>query len=365
MIRQTVLILVLAPFCFLGDRNDPASVYPVLSGTGTIVSHRVQTMAAEEFANRFGSAKSRGERANTKPTARFTMEPAGGVVGTVFTFDPTSSSDNESTIAWLSVRYDWENDGNYDTSWWNASQTIEYSYSVAGTKTVAMLLRDPEGLTDVATRTFQVADPGHNTPPVARCTITPASGPVSTTFTFSASGSSDSQDAAAALTARWDWYNSGYWSTPWQPISQSQPQQFDRHGSKTVRLRVRDSGLLSHDTTCTVEVVPEQPNTAPAARFTITPPTGDIRTLFTMDASGSSDVEDAIAWLSARYDWEDDGVYDTPWTNASQIIQHRFSAPGGYRVRLEIKDTGNKTDSTTRTLSVNAEPIHLPSIRRE
>lgn len=169
MIRQTVLILVLAPFCFLGDRNDPASVNPIPSGTGAIVSHREQTMVAEEFANRFGSSKSRGERANTKPTARFTMEPAGGVVGTVFTFDPTSSSDNES----------------------------------------------------------------------------------------------------------------------------------------------------------------------------------------------------AIAWLSARYDWEDDGVYDTPWTNASQIIQHRFSAPGGYRVRLEIKDTGNKTDSTTRTLSVNAEPIHLPSIRRE
>ena len=312
-----------------------------------------------------GAAAVAGRPANTAPQASFTIEPAAGYVGTVFTFDASGSSDAESSLAWLSLRFDWENDGSFDTHWWNASQTREQIFETVGTRTIAMIVQDPEGLTGTTTRTLTVADPGAKTPPTARCVATPASGTISTTFTFDASGSTDGQDGPAALRVRWDWYDSGDWYTDWLPVTQPQQWQFDRHGVKTVRVRVRDSGTLSHDTTCVVEVTPEQPNTPPTAAFTVTPTSGDVTTVFTFDAAGSSDLEDSLAWLSVRFDWEDDGVYDTFWWNASQTFQHQFAAPGRYTVRMEVKDTGNLTGAATVVIAVGAAPIYLPLLLRQ
>ena len=310
------------------------------------------------------AAQAAGQPDNTAPQASFTIEPAAGYVGTVFTFDASGSSDAESSTGQLEVLYDWENDGYYDSYWWTAPTPVSHVYATTGTKTIGLLVKDPEGLTGTTTRTLQVMDPGTNTPPTARCVVTPTTGTVTTTFTFDASGSTDGQDGPDGLVVRWDWYDTGFWSTDWLPVTQLQQWQFDRHGVKTVRLRVRDSGTLSHDTTCVVEVTPEQPNTPPVAAFTITPTSGDVNTMFVFDASGSSDFEDALAWLQIHFDWEDDGVYDTGMWNGTQKVEHRYAAPGRYTVRMEVKDTGNLTGTATRTVQVNAAPIYLPLIQR-
>ena len=311
-----------------------------------------------------GATAAAGQPANTAPQASFTIEPAAGYVGTVFTFDASGSSDAESFTAQLQVLYDWENDGYYDSYWWTAPTPVSHVYQTAGTKTIGLLVKDPEGLTGTTTRTLQVMDPGTNTPPTARCVVTPTTGTVSTTFTFDASSSSDQQDGPDDLVVRWDWFDSGYWSTDWLPVTQPQQWQFDRHGVKTVRVRVRDTGTLSHDTTCVVEVTPEQPNTPPVAAFAVTPASGDVNTVFTFDAAGSSDLEDALAWLQIHFDWEDDGIYDSYWWNAAQTVDHRFAAPGRYTVRMEVKDTGNLTSTATRTVQVNAAPVFLPLLQR-
>lgn len=161
---------------------------------------------------------------------------------------------------------------------------------------------------------------------------------------------------------RWDWYNTSSWSTDWLPATQPQLHQFTRHGLKTVRLRVRDGGTLSNDTTCTVEVTPEQPNTPPTASFTVTPSSGEVGTLFAFDASGSHDAEDTLPWLTVAFDWENDGTLDSGWKNPTQIHHHRFSTPGRKTVRMQVKDTGGLTDETTLTVDVGALPLYLPLI---
>jgi PKD repeat protein len=305
---------------------------------------------------------------NTPPVASFTIHPPAGYVGTSFSVDGSGSSDAEDESRYLTARYDWTDDGYYDTNWLNAGVARDHTYDTPGTKTIRMIVKDRDGATGTTTRTLQVDDPGDNTPPTARCTITPTTGTVDTMFTVSASTSSDAQDDISAMEARWDWWGSGHWPLEWVPADQEHQRQWTRLGIFVVRLMVRDSGLLSDDTTCSLEITTGQPNQPPTASFTISPTMGYVTTDFTFDASSSTDPEDALNALQVRYDWEDDGVYDTIWRQASVLVQHRYDHPGGYTVRMLIEDSGRLTDETTRTVQVDFDPdaeiIFLPSILR-
>jgi len=97
------------------------------------------------------------------------------------------------------------------------------------------------------------------------------------------------------------------------------------------------------------------PNTRPVAAFTLEPLAGRTTTVFTVDASTSSDLEDPASSLQVRWDWENDGMWDTPWQLA-KTAQHRYEDPGWYTIRLEIRDTRGLTDSTTHTVTVAAPP---------
>lgn len=302
---------------------------------------------------------------NTPPVAVFSVDPASGVVGTHFVFDPSATHDNEDSLAWLLIQFDWNGDGVYDTGWLNPGNPApEHVYNTVGDYNVTMRVKDTGGLTDTVSQVVHVADPGSNTPPTARCTVTPASGTVDTVFTFSAASSSDVQDAQSQLRATWDW-DSGGWDTPWLPIDQQQTHQFNHTGEYDVWVRVMDTGALSDDAYCTVWVVTSS-NTPPTAVLAISPPSGTITTTFTIDPTGSHDDEDDIAYLSVRFDWTNDGVYDTSWLNASQTWTKLFSDVwGDITVRMRIKDSGGLTDEITRTVHVTTPyRLFLPSFHR-
>ena len=55
-------------------------------------------------------------------------------------------------------------------------------------------------------------------------------------------------------------------------------------------------------------------NVRPFASFSITPKKGSVETNFIFDASVSSDIEDAGSVLQVRWDFEDDGVWDTDFS---------------------------------------------------
>jgi hypothetical protein len=104
-------------------------------------------------------------------------------------------------------------------------------------------------------------------------------------------------------------------------------------------------------------------NTAPTAAFTVDPSLGSKKTNFYFNAVHCSDLEDLNSALEVRWDWEDDGTYDTNW-DKYKLAYHTYPANGTYTVRLQVRDTGWLTDSTTLPVNV-VERIFLPLVMRE
>jgi uncharacterized protein (TIGR02145 family) len=92
-------------------------------------------------------------------TARFTVSPTSGTTSTNFVFDASGCTDNQDTISDLQVRWDWENDCNWDTDW-DYDKTAYHQYSNEGTYTAKLEVKDTEGLTDQYTKNITVSNGG-------------------------------------------------------------------------------------------------------------------------------------------------------------------------------------------------------------
>jgi uncharacterized protein (TIGR02145 family) len=93
------------------------------------------------------------------PTARFTVSPSSGTTSTNFAFDASGCTDNQDTISDLQVRWDYENDGSWDTGW-DYDKTAYHQYSNEGTYTAKLEVKDTEGLTDQYTKNITVSNGG-------------------------------------------------------------------------------------------------------------------------------------------------------------------------------------------------------------
>jgi len=92
-------------------------------------------------------------------------------------------------------------------------------------------------------------------------------------------------------------------------------------------------------------------NTAPTASFTVTSSVGTTDTTFSFDASGSTDAEDASSALQVRWDWESDGTWDTSYDTVKTATK-QYGSPGEYWIKLEVKDSGGLTDTTSKRIVV-------------
>jgi len=196
-----------------------------------------------------------------------------------------------------------------------------------------------------------------NDPPTAAFAATPVAGTVATVFSFDASASSDPQDPVSVLETRWDFEDDGVFDTAWSTAKVA-TRQFTVPATTAVRLEVRDSGGLLGTTVRTVWVN----DTPPTARFTAAPTEGDLSTLFTFDASASTDLEDGGAGLQVRWDFDGDGSWDTVLNTARQAT-HRFLAAGTYSVRLEVGDSGGLTAVAALAVVATAPAPGTPASR--
>ncbi len=92
---------------------------------------------------------------NTPPVASFTFDPPTGGTGTLFSFDASACSDAESALGSIEVRWDWDGDGVWDTSW-STEKTAVHSYASPGAYDVALEARDANGLISSASTAVQV-----------------------------------------------------------------------------------------------------------------------------------------------------------------------------------------------------------------
>jgi CSLREA domain-containing protein len=105
-------------------------------------------------------------------------------------------------------------------------------------------------------------------------------------------------------------------------------------------------------------------NAQPTAAFNVNPTTGITNTVFSFDASSSSDPEDPTSALEVRWDWDDNGTYDTIWST-TKIATHTFTTFGLFSIRLQVRDTVGLTDATTQQVEVTTTPqVFLPLISK-
>ena len=98
--------------------------------------------------------------------------------------------------------------------------------------------------------------------------------------------------------------------------------------------------------------------TPPNAAFTVTPdptiqqPPG---TVYTFDASDSTDDEDYTASLEVCWDWDNNGTCDTAYSTA-KTTTHAFTGGGVQTMRLVVRDTDGDTDEATQDIQTGNPP---------
>ncbi len=214
---------------------------------------------------------------------------------------------------------------------------------------------DPDGLGDTSYEfdfngidnyPLMVAAGPPNTPPHAAVKISPPVGGPMTIFALDASNSSDAEDLPGMLAYRWDWEGDGMWDTGFS-TNAVVPHKYFSPGTYTIRLQVRDSRGATNITEGEVTVL----NTPPIPHIHVHREIGDTSTTFRFDASASFDHGDPTPALRVRWDWQDDGVWDTPLT-VNKSAAHRYEDPGMPTVRLEVRDTGDLINQTTSIIHV-------------
>src|SRR3989442_1613647 len=96
------------------------------------------------------------------------------------------------------------------------------------------------------------------------------------------------------------------------------------------------------------------PNAPPIVDFAWAPTSGDTSTVFTFTAQPSDD-RDPLSAIQVRWDWNDDGTWDTPWTT-TKTATRGFTAAGDYTVVVRAIDSGGLTTSKSHVVSIVALP---------
>jgi parallel beta-helix repeat protein len=96
---------------------------------------------------------------NDRPWASFTIMPETGEVNSNFTANASSSWDYEDPGTSLEVRWDTNNDGNWETTW-STSKVLVFSYTQPGTYTIQLEVRDTQGLTNSTAEAITVVPDG-------------------------------------------------------------------------------------------------------------------------------------------------------------------------------------------------------------
>ena len=97
--------------------------------------------------------------------------------------------------------------------------------------------------------------------------------------------------------------------------------------------------------------------TPPVAGFIVSSQYADTIAVLEFDASKSYDEEDPLLALTFRWDWENDGTWDTP-VSRNPRNSHRYRQNGLYQPVLEVLDQDGLADTC-------AMPIRITDVRKD
>jgi len=184
--------------------------------------------------------------------------------------------------------------------------------------------------------------------PVASFFVDPVTAPFTTIFIFDASESYNEGESTDALKIRWDYDGDGIFDTEFSP-NKIKSHRYDTAGYFNVRMEVMNSMGWTDSEVFPISVFHD--SVPPVAAFTACLDTSCVGTILYFNAAESWDAYSPVEKLQFRWDWDGDDVWDTPF--CSDTCRHyKFTEPGEFRIRMEVKNEINLTDTTSQKLFV-------------
>lgn len=283
-----------------------------------------------------------------------------GTTSTMFKLNANLSRDNEDMTSKLQARWDFDNDGAYDTVF-SIDKNAQHRYLSPGRKEVKLQIKDTSGNIDTFVRELTVVE---NTPPEARLSVTPLAGTPGTTFKINANSSTDSQYLDSYLEFRFDFNNDGVYDTDFKKTF-SYSKQFEGAGRRTITLQVKDPEGQTALASIEIEIFT---NTAPVAILKVEPELGTYSTYFKFDATDSYDLKPTSGKLSFRWDMdytgESDINYDTTFSSIG-AKNHRFNKTGTRKIKVEVQDEDGEMASAIREVYLHWASGYLEELRKK
>ena len=282
-----------------------------------------------------------GNNSDFYPLGFFNDQPiadAGGPyqadINEEITFNATESHDPDGNIE--GYRWDFNNDGNYDTNWLS-TPIKNYTYESAGTYTLKLEVKDDENKTDTDTSTVTIF-PEKNIMPVADANG-PYDGYVNENITFDGSNSNDSDGTIEYY--RWDWENDEKYDTSWL-TSPTINKSFSSTGTHSVKLQVKDDRGATNSTITTVSINERQNN--PPSKPTIN---GNILGSKNIDYNFTivsvDPDEDKIRYIFYWNDSSNETYTEYLPSDSEYSFLYNWSKQGIYRLTVYAEDIKNAT----------------------
>ncbi len=272
------------------------------------------------------------------------LVPTGTVGGGVidvpdFTISPESPAQLETVLFDASdpkfdsklVSYAWDfGDGSSGTG-----RSASHQYRDAGTFSVRLTVTDNGG--NVGTRSKSVAV-GASDDPQASIVFSPAAPGIGEEIVFNGSGSTA---ATPRVIVSYEWQ----FGTDRSGTGMIVTKKYDTPGTYNVTLTVTDDAGNKGTATQAVTVGSTSPGGL-AAAFTVSPSAPLTGSSVSFNATTSTSADPIVSY---RWDFGDGSA---PVTTSSATKSHTFTTAGNYTVTLTVKDSKDRTATTTKQVQV-------------
>lgn len=284
-----------------------------------------------------------------KIRAAFTVQPASPEVVTTVVFDA-----RDSQFA-AEYRWDFDGDGSWDAAW-SSNPVANFKFVSPGSYRARLQVRNSTGGTD---EFMQQLDVRSATPAAIQATLTVSNasqaglgegfGVIGDEFLFSAAAVWINSVSYTNLTARFDFEGDGVWDTTFGSLQAN--HRYSNAGTFPARVEIRTDRGATATATNTIRI---GNNTLPEAKLIASPARATRTTQILLDATGSRDRQSSSG-LTARFDFEGDGVWDTDFST-NLAAQYRYPRVGTFSPRVELADHSGGRSRASTTVEILAEP---------